>query len=123
FFSLSSDTFDPKKVSDNDDRIRMESNNDGASQNSPSSLICIKQIFFAWDLVGGGYPQEHIMWLHLGTKSCLRYEPNPYLQGMRPFIKLTFVEKEGEFDGEGIGEMCEQYQEEVTTIHNQRGDN
>lgn len=118
FFGLAQDNFNPRKVEDTDVRLRQERSNDPSS-----GLVCLYQVWFAWDLDGDGYPEEHIMWLHLSTKTLHRYEANPYLHGMRPFVRLIYIEREGEFDGIGIPESIEQYQDEVTTIHRQRGDN
>jgi hypothetical protein len=85
-------------------------------------LWAVWQVPFCQDLDQDGYPEEYIMLLHKKTKTILRLRPNPYPLAMRPYIKMTFIENEGEFDGMGIPEMVADYQAEVSTIHNQRRD-
>lgn len=88
-----------------------------------TGLFELWQAWFRWDLDGDGYPEEYCMLFHDKTKTVLKFYPNPYLNGLRPFVKFPFIEQEGEFDGIGIPEMIEMYQEEVSTSHNQRIDN
>lgn len=89
------------------------------------ALWAVWQIWFSWDLDGDDYPEEHVMVLHPERKVLLRLleHGNPYPRGMRPVVHAPFIEVEGRFDGIGIPEMVEYYQEEVTTAHNQRVDN
>lgn len=108
-----------------DTRIRLtELGSDQSASNADSAfgLMQFWQVFFSRDLDGDGFPEEYILWLHPDTKTWVRFEPNPHIFGMRPFVKLCFIEKEGEFDGMGIPERVEQYQEEASTIHNQNRD-
>jgi hypothetical protein len=81
------------------------------------------QVWCNYDLDEDGYAEPLILLLHVRTKALLRIVANPYLRGMRSFVSARFIEREGMFDGIGIPEMVEMYQEEVTTIHNQRRDN
>jgi hypothetical protein len=81
------------------------------------------QVWFAHDFDGDGYPEEYVMVFHPTSKTILRLRPNPYPYGMRPYVKAAFIEQEGQFDGIGIPEMVDMYQQEVSTIHNQRRDN
>lgn len=99
---------------------------DAASARSDEfALWACWQIWFAWDLDEDGYAEEHVMLLHPEKRTLLRLleHGNPYPRGMRPVVHAPFIEVEGRFDGIGIPEMVEYYQEEVTTAHNQRVDN
>lgn len=102
---------------------REDQQSDASSRDDEFGLWSPWQVWFSWDLDGDGYPEEYVMLLHLDTKTCLRLLPNPYPRGMRPFVHAPFIEVEGLFDGIGIPEMVEHYQEEVSTMHNQRVDN
>lgn len=108
--------------------FRRESENrekgDGAlSEGRLGGLWALWQVWFQQDLDGDGYPEEYVATIHPPSGLLLRFRPNPYVNGMRPFVHCPFVEQEGEFYGQGAPEMVEQYQHEVTTIHNQRRDN
>jgi hypothetical protein len=95
----------------------------GTEDQSRFGLFDIWTVFFARDLDGDGYPEQYVMTMHLATRTVLRLRANPYVSGMRPFVVGKFVEIEGEFYGQGVPEMVEHLQEEISTIHNQRRDN
>ena len=57
---------------------------------------------------------------HMPTKQAVRAVFNAY--GFRPFKKTKFIEREGRLEGFGIAKRLWQFQEEISTIHNQRLD-
>ena len=61
-----------------------------------------------------------ITW-HIPTKQAVRAVFNAY--GFRPFKKTKFIEREGRLEGFGIAKRLWQFQEEISSIHNQRIDN
>ena len=88
-----------------------------------TDIWAIWQVWCTWDLNGDGYPEDYVAYIHPASKTLLRLRPNPYLNGMRPFVACPFIEMEGEFYGIGAAEEVESYEAEVTTMHNQRIDN
>lgn len=99
---------------------------DGRDEQDRSDRIkmwCIRQVWFTKDIDGDGYPEAYAAMLHERSGTWLRFKPNPYDQGERPFFKATLVEQEGKFDGKGLPQQLLDYQEEASTIHNQRRDN
>lgn len=94
-----------------------------AGSTDENDLWAIWQIWCTWDLNNDRYPEDYVATIHPASKTLLRLRPNPYLDGMRPFVACPFIEQEGEFYGIGVSEMVESYEAEVTTMHNQRIDN
>lgn len=109
-----------KDEPDDDLNNPSEFKNTSTNDFSPRTVY---QIWFRYDFDGDGFPEDYVVTLHKQTKTILKGVRVPYLFGMRPFVKITYLEQEGEFDGIGVPEQIEQYQEEVTTQHNQRVDN
>jgi hypothetical protein len=120
FFDLSESDYD-KLINQPDDTA--VDGLTGETVESSEPMWEIWQVWYAEDMDGDGFPEEHVLSLHIPTRIVARFRPNPYIKGIRPFVACPFVEIEGEFDGIGVPEMVEQYQEELTTIHNQRRDN
>src|SRR5262245_9129067 len=79
--------------------------------------------WFSMDLDGDGIPEEHVLIVHRTTRTILKFKPNTNYNGFRPYVVLRFIEESGRFDGMGLPEMVEHYQEEVSTLHNQDIDN
>ena len=79
-------------------------------------------VWFRRDLDQDNYPEQYVMMLHQKTKTVLRLVANPSPSGRRPYFKASFINVEGEFDGTGVPEDLEPFQDEVSTIHNQRRD-
>jgi hypothetical protein len=96
---------------------------DGPAQPEETGLYEIYFLSFAYDLDEDGYPEEYEAVWHHDSKQLLHYDVNKRAFGKRPYFHAPYVRKEGEFDGLGICEQIEQYQAEISTMHNQRIDN
>lgn len=122
FFEEHQEILDHK--GDQDDRLRREKDDSLPSQDNPEdALLAIWLIHFNRDLDEDGFPEPYELWVHPDTHKSLRSGTNRLLYGMRPYVKLVFIELEGELDGMGVSEMIYQNQEEASTIHNQKRDN
>lgn len=124
------DDIDPVLKARGDDPTTLDTlrNNEGTlnpeqGERDETDIWAVWQVWFSWDLNNDGYPEDYVAYIHLSSKTLLRLRPNPYLNGMRPFVACPFIEQEGTFYGIGVGEMVESYEAEVTTMHNQRIDN
>lgn len=99
---------------------------DGSGMPVRVDLVKLWQVLHVWmrdDIDEDGYPESYGAMLHPTTKTWLKFQPNPYPKGERPFFKSVLVEQEGEFDGEGLPSQLLHFQEEASTMHNQRRDN
>lgn len=83
----------------------------------------IYEIYLAMDLDGDGDMEELIVHYHLRTQTLLRVNYNQFWHMKRPFVKFTFFPVEHRFYGQGLCEMLEALQEEISQMHNQRIDN
>lgn len=100
--------------------------NDNTNEITIEGTMKMLEIVYFWsndDLDEDGYSEPYMMGFHFPTRSLLKFRANPYHRGNRPYKFAPFVLHEGHFDGRGLPWMLEHYQEEVTTIHNQRIDN
>jgi len=81
------------------------------------------EVWASYDVDGDGSLEEIVLNIHLETLTVLRAVYNFYRHQERPFHLIRFVPRENSIYGIGIGQMLEDIQEEVSTIHNQRLDN
>jgi hypothetical protein len=63
------------------------------------------------------------MTVHLPTKSLVRVDYNPFFNQQKPYDVARYVKVPGSFFGMGLYHMLNGFQDEVTTMHNQRIDN
>lgn len=75
-----------------------------------------------YDIEGVGEPRAIVATLHLPTWSVARIDFNPYISQEYPYERARFLRQEKRFYGIGMVEMLEQFQDEVTAMHNQRID-
>lgn len=80
--------------------------------------LCVR-----WDADGDGLDEEMIVYYHWETRTLLRRKYNTFRNGRRPWVVFRYIRTEHRFFGEGMCEMLEHLQEEISTIHNQRIDN
>jgi hypothetical protein len=83
----------------------------------------IFEVWLSWDFDADGLYEECRLYYHRATRTFVRHEFNPYKHNRRPFVRLVYFPVEHRFYGEGLPEMLESIQDEVTTQHNQRIDN
>lgn len=76
-----------------------------------------------YDIGGIGEPQALVATIHLPTNTCLRVDYNPFFNQEKPFSEARYLRQEKRFYGIGLCEMLDQFQDEVSTMHNQRLDN
>lgn len=85
------------------------------------SLLHIFELAVRWDVDGDGYDEELILYYHQESRTILRRKFSGF--DRRPWRVGRFMLQEHWFYGEGLAEMLEHLQEEVSTMHNQRIDN
>lgn len=83
----------------------------------------IFELHVRWDVDGDGIDEELIVYYHEDSRTILRIKFNTFRKNRRPFIIFRYKKIEYRFYGEGMAEMLEQLQEEISTMHNHRIDN
>lgn len=84
------------------------------------------EIWEGWldfDVSGTGDPCAVVATMHLPTKTVLRVDFNPFFNQEKPYSAARYLRQDKRFYGIGLCEMLEQFQEEVSAMHNQRLDN
>lgn len=79
--------------------------------------------WFDWDLTGTGIMQSIVMTMHLPTKSLVRVDYNPFFNQQKPYDVARYIKVPSNFYGIGYYHMLHGFQQEVSTMHNQRIDN
>ncbi len=79
--------------------------------------------WFDWDLLGDGVLQSMVMTMHLPTRSVVRVDYNPFFNQQKPYDVGYYVKTPPSFYGIGLYHMLAGFQDEVSTMHNQRIDN
>jgi hypothetical protein len=80
--------------------------------------LCVR-----WDVDGEGLEEELIIRFHEDSRTILRVFYSGFKNGRRPWEVARFIKILHRFYAEGLAEMLEHLQEEISTIHNQRIDN
>jgi hypothetical protein len=83
----------------------------------------LDEVWLDYDISASGEPMSLVCTLHRPSMSILRVDFNPFFNQEKPFSAARYLRVEKRFYGIGLGEMLEQFQEEVSTMHNQRLDN
>jgi hypothetical protein len=81
------------------------------------------EAWFDWDLYGDGMMQSIVMTIHLPTNSLVRVDYNPFFNQQKPYDVAHYVKVPTSFYGIGHYHMLHSFQDEVSTMHNQRIDN
>lgn len=76
-----------------------------------------------WDVDGDGLDEEILVYFHWESRTLLRRKFNTFRNGRRPWIIFRYIRVPHRLYGEGMAEILEHLQEEISTIHNQRIDN
>lgn len=83
------------------------------------------EIWECWtkfDIRGNGRPVSIVCTIHLPTMTYLRIDYNPFFHQEYPYSVARYLREEKRFYGIGLAEMGESFQEEGSTMHNQRLD-
>lgn len=88
-------------------------------------LYDIFELYVYWPIRVGGreVTADLRVFYSLDSNVLLRVQLNPWWHGLRPFLVWPYSPVEHRLIGEGIAELVEQLQEEVTSIHRLRLDN
>ena len=81
------------------------------------------EVWTKFDIRGNGRPVSVVCTIHLPTMTYLRIDYNPFFHQEFPYSVARYLRQEKRFYGIGLAEMDEPFQEEGTTMHNQRLDN
>lgn len=84
-------------------------------------LFHVHELACRWDVDGDGIDEELIVYFHQPSRTLLRRKHSGFQR--RPWRVGRFILQEHWFYGEGLAEMLEHLQEEISTMHNQRIDN
>lgn len=76
-----------------------------------------------WATDRTGLDNELLLYWHHESQTLLRCKFNTFKKGRRPWVKYGYIRHPHRFYNEGLAELVEQLQEEISTIHNQRIDN
>lgn len=76
-----------------------------------------------FDISGIGEPMALVATIHLPSMSLLRVDYNPFFNQEKPYSDAKYLRQEKRFYGIGLCEMLDQFQDEISTMHNQRLDN
>lgn len=80
------------------------------------------RLFVRWDVDGDGIDEDLIVWYERWSRTLLRVRFNTYRKNRRPFEVFRYIKIEHRFYGEGMAEILEMLQEEISSLHNQRMD-
>jgi hypothetical protein len=81
------------------------------------------EFWLDWDIDGDGEQEALVCTIHEESRSYLRIDFNPFFNQEKPYDFARYMKQENRFYGIGIAEMLDHFQEEITTMHNQRIDN
>jgi len=81
------------------------------------------EFWLDWDIDGDGEQEAIVMTMHEDSRTMVRLDFNPFFNQEKPYDFARYMAQEKRFYGIGIAEMLEMYQQEVSTMHNQRIDN
>lgn len=85
-----------------------------------TSHFCIVEAHMFYDIDGDGIPEDIVVWYDPITGLDLRSEYNDL--GIRPYVRLNYLERPHELYGMGTGWIIEPTQEEIEALHNMRID-
>lgn len=91
-----------------------------ASINSQMELY---EFWLDFDINGDGWDEALVCTISLAAQEYVRLDFNPFFNQEKPYSSARFMPDVNSFYGIGLAEMLEQYQEEITAMHNQRIDN
>jgi len=112
------DVLESREVLD-DEGLEHELRRSGVSLQNTQLYQIIKYHLF-WDIDGDGFFEDIIVWMDPNTGHVARSEFNEL--GVRPVVRLPYVDVSNNLYAQGTGHMCEHLQDEVDALHNMRID-
>lgn len=67
--------------------------------------------------------QAIVATIHMQSQTMVRVDYNPFFNQEKPYSAARYLRQDKRFYGIGLAEMLYMFQEEITTMHNQRLDN
>jgi hypothetical protein len=89
---------------------------------SRGSRFEIFEMWPSWDIDEDGEQEALVCTIHPASRSYLRIDFNPFFNQLPPYDAAVYQRVEKRFYGIGPVHMVSDYQQEVTTLHNQRID-
>lgn len=86
-------------------------------------MFRVFELSVRWDADGDGIDEELMVLFHWDTRTILRKKFNTFRNGRRPWIIFRYKRLPHRLYGEGVAELLEQLQDEISSMHNQRMDN
>lgn len=90
-----------------------------------ASINKLSEFYEFWidfDIDGDGWDEALVCTIHLQSQQYVRLDFNPFFNQDKPYSAARFMRDVNSFYGIGLGEMLDHFQEEITTMHNQRID-
>lgn len=81
------------------------------------------EFWLDYDIDGDGWDEALVCTIHLDSWTYVRLDYNPWFNQEKPYSSGQFMRDVNSFYGIGLCEMLDQFQEEITALHNQRVDN
>lgn len=81
------------------------------------------EFWLDWDIDADGEDEAVVCTIHPDTRTYLRLDFNPFFNQEKPYDFSRYLRLEKRFYGVGIAEMLYAFQQEISTMHNQRLDN
>lgn len=81
------------------------------------------EFWLDWDIDADGEDEAVVCTIHPDTQTYLRLDFNPFFNQEKPYDFSRYLRLEKRFYGVGIAEMLYAFQQEISTMHNQRLDN
>lgn len=80
------------------------------------------EFWLDWDIDADGQDEAIVCTIHPETRTFLRIDFNPFFNQEKPYDFSRYFRIENRFYGIGVAEMLKVFQDEVSTMHNQRLD-
>lgn len=123
-----------EKVKHNYTMSHSESPNDGSEYKDALDTLTLEdpiwhvkfntqEIWCSFDVDGDGIDEEIVVDFHWTTQTILSIRYNWYDDLHRPYRHCPYLAVENRIYGIGVGKQNEQFQAEITTVHQQRLDN
>lgn len=81
------------------------------------------EFWLDFDIDGDGWDEALVCTIHLESQTYVRLDYNPFFNQEKPYTATNFMTDVNSFYGIGLCEMLDNFQEEITAMHNQRIDN
>lgn len=104
-------------------RVQNEMDRISHYQSSQNQQMELFEFWLDYDIDGDGWDEALVCTIHLESQTYVRLDFNPYFNQEKPYSSACFLRDVNSFYGIGLCEMLDQFQQEITAMHNQRIDN